>query len=562
MAQPKQPTVGDSRDFNIFTSIWIVPLIALTISLWLVYQHFSKLGPEIRIVFKNSGGLAAGQSVIKFKNVPVGKITRIEIQKNGEGVVVIARMNRESEAFMNETTRFWIVKPKVDYSGISGLETLISGSYISMYAQKGEESKEYFSGLDTPYRDFNSGDYFLLRTLSSAGVKVGAPISYHNIQVGQVEHVVLSSDNKGIDIVAFIKKDYSKLINTTTKFWVQSLASVGLHGNRLDINVASVISHLAFGGITFETKLDKSYPKPQSNYFFRLYDNRYEAETKKIGKDIAEIHAFSFKFKGKISGLKTGESIRYQGFDIGEVTDIELSYDSENHTMRGSILGEIDVSIFADGNRSGMENLQLAVNKGMRAQLTSANPFLDVLYIEFAFAENVAPVILRKEIDGTVRFPVVDVQRSSLVTELTEFTNKLNGLKIDEMLESLQSLVESSKSTLVELEKAIISYRELADRNKEPLNEMIHSIDRVSKDLDTTLKGDSVKDMPTKLNTAIEELGKTLKMTKRVLNGYRSNSLFGKRVTNMLKEINRSSEETKRLLRKLNKKPDSLIFGD
>jgi paraquat-inducible protein B len=68
--------------------------------------------------------------------------------------------------------------------------------------------------------------------------------------------------------------------------------------------------------------------------------------------------------------------------------------------------------------------------------------------------------------------------------------------------------------------------------------------------------------MPNKLNDAISELGKTLKTTKRVLNGYRSNSLFGKRVTEMLKEINKSSEETKRLLRKMNKKPNSLIFGD
>ena len=95
------------------------------------------------------------------------------------------------------------------------------------------------------------------------------------------------------------------------------------------------------------------------------------------------------------------------------------------------------------------------------------------------------------------------------------------------------------------------------------------AITDTSKSLSNTLGGidgitgeKSMQEIPKKLNKAIEELGKTLKTTKRVLRGYRSNSLFGKRVTEMLKEINQSSEETKRLLRKLNKKPNSAIFGD
>ncbi len=68
--------------------------------------------------------------------------------------------------------------------------------------------------------------------------------------------------------------------------------------------------------------------------------------------------------------------------------------------------------------------------------------------------------------------------------------------------------------------------------------------------------------MPVKINKAIGELNRTLRTTKKVLRGYRSNSLFGKRVTEMLKEINRNSEESKRLLRKLNKKPNALILGN
>ena len=562
MAQIKQPHIEESSNFNLFTSIWIVPFIALIISLWLVYQHFSKMGPEVRIVFPNSGGIEAGQSVIKYRNVPIGKVTRIEIQEGGHGVVVIARMHKEAESFMNETTRFWIVKPEVGYAGISGLETLISGSYIAMYASSGREEKEAFRGLDAPYRDINSGEFILMNSKSVGGIKVGTPINYRNIQVGEVEHISLAANGKSVEVVAFVKKEYAKLINTTTKFWLQGLADIGIHGNRLDIKLAPIIPYLAFGGITFESKFDKQYAKVASNYFYRLYESEYEAESKKIGQELRENHLFRFRFKGRISGLKKGASIQYQGFDIGEVNEVELHYDSNNHTMEGIILGDIDVSIFGDTEHGGFENIQTAVQEGLRAQLASVNPLINALFVDLVFAEDAAPVTLVKDTKSGTVFPVMEMQKRSLLDELTQFTNKLNQLEINALLASAKNLVDGSakplQGSLSALEKTIVDFKELI----EPTKKMLSSIAEVSNNLNGVVAEDSLKQMPEKLNHAIEALSKTLKATKRVLRGYKSNSLFGKRVTEMLKEINKNSEESKRLLRKLNKKPNSLILGD
>jgi len=566
MEYPQRPVIEESRGFNLFTSIWIVPLIALFISLWLVYQHFSKLGPEIRITFPNSAGLETGQSVIKYRNVPVGKVTRIEIQEEGKGVVVIARMNKEVESFMNETTRFWIVKPEIGFTGISGLETLISGSYITMYAHEGEEEKSDFQGLKSPYRDIDSGEYVLLKSKSIGGSIIGTPINYRNIQVGEIEHIALAADGKSVDMVAFIKKENAYLINVSTKFWFQGLADVGMKGGRLDIKLAPIVPYLIFGGITFESKFDRAYPKVSSNYFYRLYDDQYEAESKKIGKKLREDHLFRFQFQGRISALKKGASIQYQGFEIGEVSNIELRYDSEKHMMEGMIKGDIDVSIFTDGNRSGFENLSAAVQDGLRAQLSSVNPLINSLFVDLVFSKNAAPVtLLANETEGTL-FPVMDIQKSSLVDELTQFANKLNQLEINGLLRSTRDLIDGSakpiQDSLVKLDQAIESFKQLADNNSEPLKKMLESFTKSSDALGALVEDNATKEMPVKLNKAIEELDKTLKSTKRVLRGYRSNSLFGKRVTEMLKELNRNSEESKRLLRKLNKKPNSLLFGE
>ena len=53
------PKIRESNGFNLFTSIWIVPFIALIIASWLAFQYFSQLGPKIEIVFKNNKGLQA-----------------------------------------------------------------------------------------------------------------------------------------------------------------------------------------------------------------------------------------------------------------------------------------------------------------------------------------------------------------------------------------------------------------------------------------------------------------------------------------------------------------------
>ncbi|MEJ2498493.1 MAG: MlaD family protein [Sulfurovaceae bacterium] len=126
--------------FDFLTSIWIVPIIALFIALWLAYQYYADLGSKIEIEFKENSGLKAGESQIRYKDIPVGVVKHIRLKDDGNGVIVTAQMDREVEFFLNKKTRFWIVRPHVGYSGISGLDTLLTGTYINMDAIKNEDA--------------------------------------------------------------------------------------------------------------------------------------------------------------------------------------------------------------------------------------------------------------------------------------------------------------------------------------------------------------------------------------------------------------------------------------
>jgi len=541
-----EPEVKDNHVLNLFTSIWIVPLIALFISGVLVYHHFTNLGSEIRINFSSSYGLIPRESVIKFRDVPVGQITRIELQKGGDGVTVIARMNKEAEPYLNRSTRFWIVKPKVDYSGVRGLETILHGGYITMHATRKGKLKTEFTGLDEPFRSRDEGEYFHLSAKKIDNVYVGAAVYYRDIQAGSIDKIQLSPDKRSVQITIFIKKKYVELVNVTSKFWYQDLLSMNFDGTKIAFDMAPMTSIL-LGGISFISKLDSPYPKPDPNHVFRLYGSRSEATRQKIGGPIEHPERFRFRFSGEINGLHEGTSIRYQGFKVGEIDEVMIRYNPLSHAMEAETAGMIDTAVFETEEYNGTYNLKRAVREGLHAELKSDNPLITSLYINLVYTRdaNVTSKKLSRH-DGLIDFPTKRVVKNALLSRL------------DTLLVSLTALSEENRKPLHDLIDKL-------GKSAEHLNSLMAkpSFQSLTDDLNSTMG--SLNDLMGEsggIDKALEALQKTLKTTKRVMRGYSSGSVFGKKLEAMLKEVGQTSEETKRLIEKLNRKPNALIFGE
>jgi paraquat-inducible protein B len=546
MSPTQTPEFESNRTFNLVTSIWIVPLIALLITGWMVYQHFSQLGSEIRINFPSSDGLIPGESVIKFRDVSVGKIVRIELQEGGDGVTVVARMNKEAEPHLNKSTHFWIVSPQVDYSGVRGLDTLLHGAYITMYALRKGKLVTEFTGSDKPYRDQDEGSYFHLQSRKVGNVHVGAAVYYHNLRAGNIDKVDLGSDKRSTEITVFIQKKFVNLINVTTKFWHQDLVAISMEGGQIALDLAPITSVL-LGSISFESKLDKPYPKPSQNHFFRLFNKHRDAVREKIGGNLEHYKRFHFVFSGEISGLLEGAPIRYQGFKVGEIDKAPIRYNSTTRTMEADVIGLIDTSIFEDQEHNGSVNLQAAACKGLHAELKSNNPLIESLYIDLNYEqeENATKQCLVFH-EGVIDFPTKKVVNNAILSRL------------DHLLVSLTSLADENRVPLHDLLTQLKA-------SAEHLNTLMAkpSFQSLTDDVNKTLESFSgLMGKSGGIDQALEELQKTLRTTKRVMRGYSSGSLFGKKLEAMLKEVGQTSEETKRLIEKLNKKPNALIFGD
>ncbi len=542
------PEVEEDSGYNLLTSIWIVPIIAVIIAIWLAVQYFTQLGPRIEIVFENNEGLKEGQSQIKYRDIAIGKVEKVVLREDGEGVKVIARIDKEAVSFLSDDSKFWIVKPEVGIGGITGLDTIISGTYINMYSTKGSLSKKKFIGLEQPYRPFEEGSYFHLNAPSSYNIVKGTPVYYKNINAGKVEHVSLALDGTTIDIIVYIEKLYVPYIHTDSNFWVQSAIDLEYSNGRFDFNVAPV-SNLIRGGIEFSSSGEDSKRKVPDRYIFRLYKSQTFAQDKRIGKGGNFVQKYLLEFNTSIAKLSKDAVVLYDGFEVGRVTDIRLGYDKKSHQIKSKVFITIDTSIFydpSDTNVSGEENLEQAVTEGLAASIESQDPISGLMFINLVFDESNRTKALVKT-DQYILFPSIEKESSNIMNGISGLIASIEKLPLDKLVRSTDNAVNTLNDTI--------------KGNQENINKLIAEMSGMLANVNKLVDSKEFGQIPEELNKTMRELQKSLKSFDQLVKGDKS-SLLSSQLTETLREVAKASLDTQKLLKKLDRKPNSLIFGD
>src|SRR4051795_10386573 len=75
--------------------VWLVPFFALVIALGVAYRTYSDRGPTIRIIFDSAAGVEAGQTAVRFRDVQVGLVERLDFSSDLKQVIVTARIDKE-----------------------------------------------------------------------------------------------------------------------------------------------------------------------------------------------------------------------------------------------------------------------------------------------------------------------------------------------------------------------------------------------------------------------------------------------------------------------------------
>jgi len=542
------PFIEESGSYNFLTSIWIVPIIAILIAITLAVQYFTQLGPKIEIIFENNEGLKADQSPIKYRNIQIGKVEKVLLREDGEGVRVVARIDKEAVPFLSDDAKFWIVKPEVGVGGVTGLDTIISGTYINMVSKKGELTRRRFVGLEQPYRPFEDGSYFHLNAPSSYNVDKGTPLYYKNVTAGKVEHVSLALDGTTIDIIVYVEKLYVPYVHTDTNFWVQSAFDFEYSNGRFDVTFAP-LTNLIRGGIEFSSTGEDSTRTVPDKYTFRLYKNQSYAQDKKIGKGGDFVKEYLLEFGESVAKLSKDSSVQYDRFEVGKVKEIKLSYDKKTHKIKSKVLITIDTSIFYDPNESNMSgeiNLHQAVKEGLVASVETQDPISGLMFINLSFNdENVSRSIVTG--DQYATFPTYHKKTTNVMDSITSLLATIEKLPLEKLINST--------------DKAINSFNDTLTTNQENLTTLLKEFNSVLSNVNKVVENKEFEKIPTELNKTMRELQLSLRGLERLMRGDKRSHLSSQLIQT-LKEVANASKDTQKLLKKLDKKPNALIFGN
>jgi paraquat-inducible protein B len=515
-----------------FSWIWLAPLLAVGVVIWLGVRALVDRGPEITISFSDAEGIQAGDTKIRHKDVDLGTVEAVYLSHDMSRVFVRARVRRSVTPHLTAKTRFWIVRPRVGIGGISGLSTLVSGSYIEMYPGDGAPQRS-FVGLDDPpaLTPDAPGRSFTLHTDDLGSLTGGSPISYRGVPVGEVEGFQLDTSGKGIDIYAFVRAPYEKFVTAQTRFWNSGGidVAVGVQGLRFR---ASSWQQLISGGVSFDTP-DTALNAAESNAgaAFRLYENQYDAQRDPRGSKLV----YRVQFPGGAGDVGPGTSVQLQGAEVGQVTESRLQFDDTAQALVSRVTLEIDPSrvqiVHARADSSGdpasafAARLERLVARGLRAHLVAANFLTGGKVVSLDMVNDAQPArIVQKE--GFSELP------SSSSTDLS-------------------AILVSVQSVLRHIDAATAG-PELGHAVKE-LDRTLSNLDRITGEFEP-----QVKPLMAALRETAEAAQRTLQAANNVLG---TSAASGADLPRLIRELTDTARSLRDLTDYLERHPESLIRG-
>ena len=465
--------------------IWLIPLVAVLIGGWLAVRAIMERGPTITISFKTAEGLEAGKTKLKYKDVDIGLVKSITLSKDLSNVVATAELVKDFKPHLMEGTRFWIVRPRVSGGTVSGIGTLLSGSYISVDVGRSAKQRSEFTGLDVPpaFRLDTPGREYVLHADNVGSFDAGVPVFFRQLPVGQVVGYELDPEGKGVTVKLFVNDPYTKYVNSNTRFWNASGIKVRMDANGIKIDTQSLAS-IVIGGISFDNPRAEANVGPVSERTeFTLFPDREEA-MKNPETDVLKL---VMVFDESVRGLSVGSPVDFRGLDVGEVSSIKLQFDP---TTR-KVVTPVEVNLYpqrlrlraneqreAETPEERKRSIDAMVAQGMRSQLRTGNLLTGQLYIALDYIPG-APKATMNWAANPPEVPTskanlqeIQIALASIATKLDKFPIDQIGADLHETLSTAHALLQrldtevtpEVRATLSDARKALVS----ADRVLSP----------------------------------------------------------------------------------------------
>ncbi len=516
--------------------IWFVPLVAAAIGLWMGWHSYTTRGTLITIRMDTAEGIEAGKTLIKARNVAVGKVENVRLSEAFDHIVITARMNPDSQRLLREDTQFWVVKPRVGREGISGLGTVLSGVFIRLQPGKADASRDSFVALEQPPTTPRGakGLRVQLTSTKADAASAGDPVSFQGYNVGRVENAEFDIQTRQLRYRLFIRPPFDTLVTSNTRFWTRSGVKMTLNSEGVSIDMSS-LEGLLGGGIAFGVPEGLSRGEPvTADASFTLYPDAEAARQGSFDRHLAYI----LMMDDTVRGLSKGAPVEFRGVRIGTVVEVpyELTTDGIDPLLRETIpvLIHIEpqrlVSFGAAADDAGWRvRFADLIQDGLRASLKSGNLLTGALFVDLDFHPDLPPPEPGQRINDIEELPTAPSGFAQLEHKLSRLLDKLNQMPVEAVLSNLDANLRDSRQLLVQLQG-------------------------VSAHLDQLLQSRETTALPGALLGGLQELRQTL-------NGFSSDAPAYRDLSTALQRLDALMRDLQPVLRTLDERPNALIFN-
>ncbi|MBJ7537326.1 intermembrane transport protein PqiB [Marinomonas transparens] len=519
-----------------FNTIWLVPLVAVMVAGWMLYQNWATQGPVITLIASNAEGLEAGQTKLKARNVDVGKVIDIRLSDDYDKAIINVRMNQGTQNMLRKDAKFWVVKPRIGKEGVSGLGTLLSGAYIDMApGTEGEKSDGFVLLSQPPLSTKTEGIRLLLHSDDSSKLDVGTLVHFRGYEVGYIEEVGFDTETGSITYRVVVKPPYDALVNDAVQFWITPGLSFKSSVQGFEVRLDSLETFLS-GGISFGLGEERSAGAPIKDLTsFRLFASKEEADNNIYDQTIE----YLFLFDSNVSGLYAGADVEFRGVRIGTVLEVPftgISMDKVTSLDRPVIpvLARIEPQRLNAWSVSGdisiqkwQELLDERIKQGLRATLVIGNYLNAARVISLDFMDN-PPSPKITEFEGYQVFPTGPDSLANIEGKVSGLLDKFADVPLKQTFEQL-------------------------GRTMGEANETLRQLQAVSKSVTHLIEKSETQQLPADLSEVMAQLNITLET-------YQANGQIGRPLRENMVSLGRSLNELQPLLRQLREKPNTLIF--
>ncbi|BFG74549.1 MlaD family protein [Paraburkholderia terrae] len=443
--------------------VWVIPLIAALIGVGLVVKSVLEKGPTINISFISAEGLEPGKTKVKYKDVDIGFVKAIKLAKNHSRVNVEVQLTKEAEDFAVKDSRFWVVRPRIGASGVSGLGTLLSGAYIGVDGGRSTETQTQFVGLESPpaVTVDQKGHQFTLRGESLGSIDIGSPVFYRRVQVGQVTGFSLDKDGTGVTVQVFVSAPFDQYVGTNSRWWHASGVDVRLDSSGFKLNTQSLATVIV-GGLAFQSPPGQAVGvQAPNNMTFRLGSDEVDAMREPDGEPVRVV----MNFNQSLRGLSVGAPVDFRGIVLGQVTNIGVEYDPQTKNFNMPVTMDLypdrlrrrsrGQPVPESGTEASQKMLLALVNHGLRGQLRTGNLLTGQLYV----AIDLFPKVPKATVDVTrdpIELPTIPNSLDELQLQIADIAKKLDQVPFDQIGNNLNAALKNADHLFTQLDKEVL----------------------------------------------------------------------------------------------------------